>query len=300
VIRAKRRRFCDAQSRVWITSDFTLAPYTSIRNLPLLGSYASLRWADRMRSLFHHRLSEDSVIEPLPAVFPEVQGAELAAAVAGQRIAGDFYDSFRVSPERVLFGLMDLAGRREDNRTILAIAQQTFRSLGVELFSKLDINESDAMTELSLHINRELIEVSEGVHSCPAFIACYHERFGTVCYTNAGHTPGLLRDRNGIVELPSTGLPLGLFSHATLEAPTVGMAKGAGLLLVSRGVVECGSESHDPASEFGLERVKQAFCRASLDHARTLCESILDTAGRFSQGKVFCDDRTTLALVRSA
>lgn len=220
--------------------------------------------------------------------------------MAGQRVAGDFYDSLRVSPERVLFGLMDLAGRREENRAILAAAQQTFRSLGAELFSKLDMNESDAMTELSLDINRKLIEVSEGVHSCPAFIACYHETFGTVCYTNAGHTPALLRDGNGIVELPSTGLPLGLFSHATLEAPIVGMAKGAGLLAVSRGVVECGSESHDPAGEFGLERVKEAFAHTDLDDAQTVCESILDTARQFSAKAALSDDLTALALVRTA
>jgi phosphoserine phosphatase RsbU/P len=253
-----------------------------------------------MCPLFHRRSSETPIVEPLPAAFPKIQGAELAAAVSGKRIAGDFYDSLRVSPERVLFGLMDLAGRREDNRALLGVAQQAFRSLGAELFSKLDINESDAMTELSLHINRKLIEASKGVHSCPAFIACYHEKFGTVCYTNAGHTPALLRDSNGIVELRSTGLPLGLFSHATLEAPTVGVAKGAGLLLVSRGVLECGSESHDLATEFGLERVKEAFAHAALDHAQTLCESILGTAEKYSQGTAVCDDRTALALVRCA
>jgi phosphoserine phosphatase RsbU/P len=253
-----------------------------------------------MHSLFHHHPSASPNVEPLPAVFPEVEGAEIAAAVAGQRIAEDFYDSLRVGQERILFGLMDLAGLREDNRALLAAAQQTFRSLSAELFSKLDINESDVMTELSLRINHKLIEVSEGVHSCPAFIACYHEKFGTVCYTNAGHTPALLRDSNGIVELPSTGLPLGLFSHATLEAPTVGMAKAAALLLVSRGVVECGSESHDPASEFGLEHVKEAFGRASLEHAQALCESILDIAGEFSARTSFCNDLTALALVRTA
>ena len=194
---------------------------------------------------------------------------------------------------------MDLAGRREENGAILAAAQQIFGTVGAELFAKVDINESDAMTELCLRINRKLTEVSEGVHSCPAFIACYHERLGTVCYTNAGHTPALLRDRKGIVELASTGLPLGLFSHATCEAPTVGMAKGAGLLVVSRGVAECGSGGDDLASEFGLERVKQVFGHVSLDHAQTLCESILDTAGKFSDQTSSCDDLTALAVVRT-
>lgn len=250
--------------------------------------------------LSRQHAQESPAIEPLPAVFPKIQGAELAAAVRGERLAGDFYDSLRVSPERVLFGLLDVAGRREENRGIRTAAQQAFRNLGAELFSKTDINESDAMTELSLDINRKLIESSQGVHSCPAFIACYHERFGTLCYTNAGHTPALLCDNKGIVELRSTGLPLGLFSHATLDAPIVGLEKSAALLIVSRGVVECGSESHDPASEFGLERVKEALRQAPLDHAQALCNTILDAAGKFNAGASFCDDLTALALVRAS
>lgn len=251
-----------------------------------------------MRSFFRQRAEGSRAIEPLPAIFPNIQGAEIAAAIAGQRVGGDFYDSLRVSPERVLFGLLDLAGRREQNSVILAAAQAIFRKQGVELFSSPDINESDAMTELSLEINRKLIEVSAGVHSCPAFIGCYHEKFGTLCYTNAGHTPALLRDSKGIVELPSIGLPLGLFSHATLDAPIVGLDRRGALLLVSRGVVECGSDTHDPAGEFGLDRVKERFQQASIDHAQSLCNFVLENAGQFSAKASFCNDLTALALVR--
>lgn len=253
-----------------------------------------------MYSLFQRRGQKPAAVEPLPAVFPKIQGAEIAAAVGGERVGGDFYDSLRVSPDRVLFGLLDLAGRRADNAALLATAQQIFRSSGVELFSMPDINESNAMTELSLHINRKLIEVCEGVHSCPAFIGCYNEKFGTLCYTNAGHTPAVLRDGKGVVELASTGLPLGLFSHATLDSPIVGLAEQAALLVVSRGVVECGSSSHDLAGEFGLERVKNSFEQASLDHAQALCNSILGAAGEFNAGATLCDDLTALALVRTS
>jgi len=240
--------------------------------------------------------------EPVPSVFPQIEGAEIAALFVGERIAGDFYDSLRVGPERVLFGLLDVAGRREDNRGILAAAQQIFREAGTELFSRPDLNESDAMTQLCLHINRGLIETCKGVHSCPAFIGCYHERFGTLCYTNAGHTPGLLRDSSGIAQLGSTGLPLGLFSHATCDAPTVGMEKAAALLLVSRGVVTC--EGHHERSneedEFGLERVQQLLQAAPACGAADLCSSVLNAASAFGGEVPQCDDRTALALVRTA
>jgi serine phosphatase RsbU (regulator of sigma subunit) len=206
-----------------------------------------------------------------------------------------------VSPERVLFGLLDVAGRRETNQIILSAAQNIFRTLGTELFSRLDINESEAMTELCLRLNRGLMEAAEGVHSCPAFIGCYHEKFGTLCYTNAGHTPGLLRDSTGIAELGSTGLPLGLFSHATCDAPTVGLEKGAVLLLVSRGVVE-GKCKDDKAEdlEFGLERVKERLRDDSLQNAQAVSGSILKSVGDFTCEPLVPDDLTALVFVRTA
>jgi serine phosphatase RsbU (regulator of sigma subunit) len=254
-----------------------------------------------MRSLFRSRSVESPVIvEPVPTVFPSIAGADIAAVFAGKRVAGDFYDSIRVNPERVLIGLLDVAGRREDNRHILIAAQEVFRNKGTELFAASDINEADAMIELNFHINRRLIEVSTGVRSCPAFIACYHEKFGTLCYTNAGHTPALLRDRSGISELESTGLPLGLFSHATADARIVGLEKGAALLAVSRGVVCCEASGSGSSEEFGLERVKEVFQQATAATAQALCTSVLNSISEFSGHVPLCDDRTALALLRTS
>lgn len=253
-------------------------------------------------SLFHPQ-SVDPVpatTEPVATVFPAIEGAEIAAVFVGQRVAGDFYDSLRVGPQRVLFGLLDVAGRGDENRSILGTAQQIFRSGGVELFAGEDINESDAMTELSLRINRALIATSKTVHPCPAFIACYHEKFGTLCYTNAAHTSGLLRDSTGITELASTGLPLGLFSHATSDAPTIGLPKGSALLLVSRGVISCPGRHEKSGEEFGLERVKQLLLAAPVSGAAELCASVLHAADAFGGEGPRCDDRTALALVRTA
>jgi serine phosphatase RsbU (regulator of sigma subunit) len=248
---------------------------------------------------FHSSRSEaDLPGEPVSTVFPAIAGADIAALFVGRRVAGDFYDSIRGGSERVLIGLLDLAGRREQTRTLLAAAQQIFRTTGLQLFSPADINESDAMTELCLHINRRLIDVCCGAHSCPAFIACYHEKFGTLCYTNAGHTPALLRDAKGIAELTATGLPLGLFSHTTCEAPTVGIAKQGSMLLVSRGVIDSEGGGNGRSVTFGLERVKQAFESSPAATARSLCDSVLAAVADFSPPSPASDDRTALALIR--
>jgi serine phosphatase RsbU (regulator of sigma subunit) len=240
-------------------------------------------------------------VEPVPSEFPTIDGAEIAATTFGKRVAGDFYDSLRVSPERILFGLLDVAGRRETNQSILSAAQTIFRNLGAELFGAPDINEADAMVELCVRLNRGIMEAAAGVRSCPAFIGCYHEKFGTLCYTNAGHTPGLLRDSSGIVELASTGLPLGLFSHATSDAPIIALEKGAVLLLVSRGVVE-GNCKEDKAEdlEYGLERVKERFAENSSRNPLELSASILTKVGEFTCEPPVPDDMTALVFARTS
>jgi serine phosphatase RsbU (regulator of sigma subunit) len=254
-----------------------------------------------MCALFHSRAPEVvPEAEPVPGEFPKIQGAEIAASTFGARVAGDFYDSVRVSPERILFGLLDVAGRRENNQILLSAAQKLFRTVGSELFSAPDVNEAEAMVTLCIQLNREIMEAAAGVHSCPAFMGCYHEGFGTLCYTNAGHTSGLLRDGTGIIELPSTGLPLGLFSHATCDAPTVALEKGAVLVLVSRGVVEgkCKDDKVED-QEFGLERVKALLQADNSRIPGTVCASILNSVGEFTCEPLVPDDMTTLTLVRS-
>jgi len=249
-----------------------------------------------MRLTFAKKKTASRLRQPAPIAVPRMNDAEMAAVYHGERLGGDFYDFLRVSPHLVLFGLLDVAGRRQENQGIVSDAQQTFRTLGAQLFVGDDINEANAMIELSLQLNRAIMSAARGVRSCPAFVGCYNESLGTVCYSNAGHTPALLRDHSGVTQLPATGLPFGLFSHVTHDAPTAALETGAALLLVSRGVTEakCGGE------EFGLERVQASFRRAAIAGAERLCGDILDAAEQYACKPPTDNDVTALALVRAA
>ncbi|HXZ33830.1 MAG TPA: SpoIIE family protein phosphatase [Terriglobales bacterium] len=233
--------------------------------------------------------------EPVEATVPQLQDANLAAVFYGQRMGGDLHDFIRVSPNRVLFGLLDVAGKLEENREIVAAAQSTFRTVGAELFAKEDVNTAEAMIEVCLQINRTILKAAGRVHSCPAFVGCYDESLGTVVYFNAGHTPGLVRDGAGVSELPATGLPLGLFSHTTCDASTVFLQPGASLLLVSRGVVEAKCNGED----LGLESIKKGFQESTAADSKELCISVLDRVQQFMCVPPTHNDVTALALKRN-
>ena len=104
----------------------------------------------------------------------------------------------------------------------------------------------------------------------------------------------MLRDLTGITELPATGLPLGLFSHATCEAPLVALPPGAALLLVSRGLLE-GKRRRE---EFGLERVKTGLQAGANETRKELCATVIDGVQQFMRKPPVHNDVTALALVR--
>src|ERR1039457_5422629 len=153
----------------------------------------------------------EEVSEIVQAETPALQSANLAVAYFSSRAGGDLHDFLRVSPQRLLFGLLDVAGKRETSGPVLQAAQVCFRSAGEQIVGATELNDAEAMIELSRRLNLEIMRAAGGVHSCPAFAGCYNEELGTVCYVNAGESPGLLRDHASVVELPATGLPLGLF-----------------------------------------------------------------------------------------
>ncbi len=247
-----------------------------------------------MKMLFPH---EHAVARPAAssrAEFPPLTDGEIAGRVHGQRMGGDFYHFLRATPSRVVFGLLDVAGRHKENQRIVEVARQTFQRVGKEKFAYEEINEADVMMEFCLELNLAIRRAAAGVRSCAAFLGCYNEDLGTICYVNAGHTPGLLCDAEGISELPATGLPLGLFSASTYEAPTAVLQRGASLLLVSRGVVE----ASDKREEFGLERVKQHFLQSQRDNADEIASHILHAVQQFMRKPNSDNDVTALALVR--
>jgi phosphoserine phosphatase RsbU/P len=172
--------------------------------------------------------------------------------------------------------------------------QLSLRILTPELLSDHSKNEMEAMAELCIRLNREVMKVAGGVHQCSAFVACYNEHLNTVAYVNAGHTPGLVRDGGNITELGATALPLGLFSHAVPEPSMLALGPGHALLLVSRGIIE----ARRKGNEFGLEGAKQYLLELDFQTAHETCVGLLSRVQQFMGTAPTHNDVTTLSLLR--
>jgi serine phosphatase RsbU (regulator of sigma subunit) len=228
------------------------------------------------------------------AELPVLAGADIAGLVDGQRVGGDFYQFARANRERVVFGLLDVAGRAAENRGIVEAARATFQCKAPECLGREEVNEADAMMEFCHELNSSIRSASSGIRTCAAFLGCYNESLGTICYVNAGHTAGLLRYDSEVSQLGATGMPLGLFSACTYEAPTAAVPVGGGLLLVSRGVVEATHKRE----EYGLQRLKEHFSRIPLTSAHDVASSALEAVRHFASSSGLRNDLTSLAVVR--
>jgi serine phosphatase RsbU (regulator of sigma subunit) len=206
--------------------------------------------------------------QPVPTAIPTLETAELAAKYRGARIGGDFYDFVPIGESKLLFVMLDVAGKRETALHSAAIAQEVFRRRGAELFGVPRSEDSDSTTKLLLEMNRAIIGAAAGgVCHAPAFLGCYDQELGILTYINAGHTPGVMKDGHGTLLLEANGLPLGLFSHATHDAQFCALGAGASLALVSKGFVEVKSGGQ----ELGIEGVRQLIEQSTFSTAEELC-----------------------------
>lgn len=249
-----------------------------------------------MRLPFLQATVERPLRQPAPTLLPALPAVGLAALYRGARMGGDFYDFTVTQSGRLVFLLLDIAGKRGEALDIAASVQERFREKAPEFFRGEDINQSDALSDLSVLVNRAILKAAERPRHAPGFLACYDPKVGTLSYVNAGHTPALLKDGEGVTQLAANGLPLGLFSHANYDAGFAAMGPGAALLLASKGLVE----SRHRSKEFGLERVIEVLGAREYRDAEELCAAVLGAVETFTHNATPENDTTALALTRPA
>jgi serine phosphatase RsbU (regulator of sigma subunit) len=233
---------------------------------------------------------------PLPIPAPKLDNSHVAALYREARKGGDFFDFVALENSRLIFLLMDIAGERAEAMHIAAQVQEVFRERAPQLFATSERNEADGIAALLIELNRAVLQAAGGVRCTPAFLGSYGEATGVLFFINAGHTPALLRDSTGILELEASALPMGLFSHATADARMSVLSPGAVLFLTSRGVVE----GRNGRKEFGIERVREVLAaNPDLADAGRLCHLVLEAVAQHTHGAPGQNDLTTLAVVRT-
>lgn len=113
---------------------------------------------------------------------------------------------------------------------------------------------------------------------------------------SAGHLPALLVRKNGVEELSSTGLPLGMFSNSRYSVTRSHLDPGDALLLFTDGI----SEAVNPTgAEYGIEHLSVVAGEQYGLAPQDFLAGCLNDLNAFSSGMQQRDDQTIMIVHRT-
>src|SRR3954447_16598741 len=81
----------------------------------------------KMKLPFLNHTAQRDLRKPTPSSLPKLESLQVAMQYRGARMGGDFFDFIEVEPSRLIFLMMDVAGKRDEAMHIAASVQDRFR-----------------------------------------------------------------------------------------------------------------------------------------------------------------------------
>ncbi|MFZ0434025.1 MAG: SpoIIE family protein phosphatase [Candidatus Acidiferrales bacterium] len=203
-------------------------------------------------------------------------------------VSGDYCDLIlpQDGERKLIFLLGDVTGKGVAASLLMTHLHAMFRSLsGVGL-------ELGKLIELA---NRVFCEST--IAGQYATLICGRAADdGFIELASAGHFPALHVRRDGVAEIRSTGVPLGMFSKSTYTVETVRLERGDSLVLYTDGISEANSAA---GVEYGIMRLSKLAggnFGASPDRLLAAC---FEDVGLYSSGVRQADDQTLMVIQRA-
>ena len=195
--------------------------------------------------------------------------------------SGDFYDFMPLPDGRVVFVVGDVTDKGVPAALVMTTTRAILRGAARRMLSPGE----------ALARSNELLlpEIPQQM-----FVTCLYgildPKTGHIEYANAGHNLPCMRDRNGVMELYATGMPLGLLPDMVYEEKEAILPPGGCMLLYSDGLVE----AHNPQEDmFGFQRLRSLVGELSDDPVAALV-CLMDELDAFTGPQWNQEDDITL------
>jgi len=241
------------------------------------------------KAKFEEELRTAYVIQSrlLPATLPVLDGYEFAGTNKPCRtVSGDYYDVIVRPDGRIYFVIADVSGKG-----ITAALVMTSLATAFSIFTRTDPTPAELVREL----NVTLAPKTSPTKFATLFAGLLDPATGRVDFTNAGHVAPLVIGRNGVQQLTSTDMVIGLFAAAQYRNQSVTLEPGDSLVLFTDGVTEAENELEE---QLGLDPVATMLTTFHGTPAATILDSIDKYVQTFTCDAPAGDDVTMLALTR--
>ncbi|HEX8843883.1 MAG TPA: GAF domain-containing SpoIIE family protein phosphatase [Pyrinomonadaceae bacterium] len=221
-------------------------------------------------------------LELLPADDPKLEGFDICAYnFSTEEVSGDYYDWVSIYEDQIGLVIADVSGKGVPAALLMAFLRASLRAA---------IHIGYAPHISMAKVNYLLWESIERNQFVTAFYGVLDASNKTLAYTNAGHNPPLLMDKDGNARfMERGGLPLGMFRDTRYYEYYQAIEPGQTLLLYTDGATEALSPEGE---EYGRERLAEAV-RANRElSARELITAIQQDVLTWTGGQGATDDMT--------
>jgi serine phosphatase RsbU (regulator of sigma subunit) len=223
----------------------------------------------------------------VPRRIPGIEfGYLYRSATTSAAVGGDFYDIFELDGGRVGILLGDVSGKGVQAATLTALVKNTIRALSYENGSPAAVVGKTSAVVLRSTPPSIFVTI---------MFCILDTASGRLAYCSAGHTRGIVKKRDGDVELLEVGSPLaGAFESVAFEDGETVLDEGDALVLYTDGV----TEARRDGTLFGEERLVGFVRRMEEPRPKRVPRTIFDEVLRFAGGNL-SDDVAIVAVARS-
>jgi sigma-B regulation protein RsbU (phosphoserine phosphatase) len=221
-------------------------------------------------------------LELLPAKDPQLEGFDISAYnFPTEEVSGDYYDWVKIYEDQIGLVIADVSGKGVPAALLMAFLRASLRAA-----THIGYSPHISMAK----VNYLLWESIERNQFVTAFYGILDVTNKTLTYTNAGHNPPVLLDKNGNSTFIERGsVPLGVFRDTRYHEYYLTMTPGDLLVLYTDGVTEA-NNSH--GEEFGRERLAAAVRKHRKLGARELITTVHKEVLDWTEGLGATDDVT--------
>jgi sigma-B regulation protein RsbU (phosphoserine phosphatase) len=221
-------------------------------------------------------------LELLPASDPKLEGFDICAwNFSTEEVSGDYYDWVSIYEDQIGLVIADVSGKGVPAALLMAFLRASLRAA---------IHIGYAPHISMAKVNYLLWESIERNQFVTAFYGVLDASNKTLAYTNAGHNPPLVMNRDGTAYfIERGGLPLGMFRNTRYYEYYQSIEPGQTLVLYTDGVTEATGIKEE---EYGRDRLEEAVRANRNLSAKDLIAAIQQDVLAWTDGRGASDDMT--------
>lgn len=244
--------------------------------------------ASRKRMEQELQIGREIQMSLLPATLPEEREFSVfALCQPAFEVGGDFYDHYFVKKNQLCFCVGDVSGKGVPAALFMSVTKTMIRNYAYGR----KIGTADIVREANERISAH----NPAGMFCSLFIAILDIKSGSLVYTNAGHNPPFLMNKDGSLEVMKGkhGPVIGACDEIAYAEATIQMKSGDTIIVYTDGVTEAIGQNGDWYTVDRLRDFLRGYKSAS---PSTIVPAVAEDVKKFKGTAPQADDITMICL----